>query len=204
VLIRVGLPTASVVGRASSTAIGRPGGRRRLLMSRRGAVCRWGPRGGGGWAGGRPEAAGDELGGARRSGVVRCRGATRHCSGMELRVASGLGQRLVQWHPGADGVVATKTASGSALASVAQIGGSGRVGVQRCKQQHSKAKHDKSRQSKARQGTTSWRACRRQRVEVDGRWRGSMAARGGRGDEAMARTFKRWVRLTGGPSPLLI
>jgi hypothetical protein len=36
------------------------------------------------------------------------------------------------------------------------------------------------------------------------RWRGGMAARGERGDEAMARAFKRWVRLTGGPSPLLI
>jgi hypothetical protein len=38
VLTRVGLPTASVVGRASSMVIGRPGGRRRLLTSRRGAV----------------------------------------------------------------------------------------------------------------------------------------------------------------------
>jgi hypothetical protein len=36
------------------------------------------------------------------------------------------------------------------------------------------------------------------------RWRGGMAVRGERGDEAMARAFKRWVRLTGGPSPLLI
>jgi hypothetical protein len=34
------------------------------------------------------------------------------------------------------------------------------------------------------------------------RWRGGVAARGERGDEAMARAFKRWVRLTGGPSPL--
>jgi hypothetical protein len=29
-----------------------------------------------------------------------------------------------------------------------------------------------------------------------------VAARGEHGDEAMARAFKRWVRLTGGPSPL--
>jgi hypothetical protein len=36
------------------------------------------------------------------------------------------------------------------------------------------------------------------------RWRGGVATRGERGDEAMARVFKRWVRLTGGPSPLLI
>jgi hypothetical protein len=36
------------------------------------------------------------------------------------------------------------------------------------------------------------------------RWRGGVAARGERGDETMARAFKRWVRLIGGPSPLLI
>jgi hypothetical protein len=42
------------------------------------------------------------------------------------------------------------------------------------------------------------------RVEAGRSWRGSMAARGGRGDEAMARAFKQWVRLTGGPSPLFI
>jgi hypothetical protein len=36
------------------------------------------------------------------------------------------------------------------------------------------------------------------------RWRGGVAARGERGDEAMVRAFKWWVRLTGGPSPLLI
>jgi hypothetical protein len=42
------------------------------------------------------------------------------------------------------------------------------------------------------------------RVEAGGRWRGSMAMRGGCGDEAMVHAFKRWVRLTGGPSPLLI
>jgi hypothetical protein len=42
------------------------------------------------------------------------------------------------------------------------------------------------------------------RVEAGGRWRGSVATRGGCGDEAMAHAFKRWVRLTGGPSPLLI
>jgi hypothetical protein len=36
------------------------------------------------------------------------------------------------------------------------------------------------------------------------RWRGGVAARGERGDKAMARAFKRWGRLTGGPSPLLI
>jgi hypothetical protein len=34
------------------------------------------------------------------------------------------------------------------------------------------------------------------------RWCGGVAARGERGDEAMARAFKRWVRLTGRPSPL--
>jgi hypothetical protein len=36
------------------------------------------------------------------------------------------------------------------------------------------------------------------------RWHGAVAVRDERGDEAMARAFKRWVRLTGGPSPLLI
>jgi hypothetical protein len=36
------------------------------------------------------------------------------------------------------------------------------------------------------------------------RWCGGMATHGERGDEAMARAFKRWVRLTDGPSPLLI
>jgi hypothetical protein len=166
VLTRVGLPTTLAVGRASSMATGRPRGRQGLLTSPRGAVRRWGPRVGGGWAGGRPEAVDDELGGAQRSGAVRCCGTSRRCSGMELKVTDGLGQRLVQWHPGADGVMATKTASGSALASMVQIGASGIAGVQRRKQQHSKAKHDKSRQSKASQGTTSWRACRRQRMEV--------------------------------------
>jgi hypothetical protein len=70
VLTGVGLPTALVVRRASSTATGQPGGRRRLLTSRRGVVHRWGPRGGGGWARGRPEVSGDELRGARRSGAV--------------------------------------------------------------------------------------------------------------------------------------
>jgi hypothetical protein len=35
-------------------------GRWRRLTSRRGAVRWWGPRGGGGWAGGKPEAASDE------------------------------------------------------------------------------------------------------------------------------------------------
>jgi hypothetical protein len=41
-------------------------------------------------------------------------------------------------------------------------------------------------------------------VEASGRWRGSMATCGGCGDDAMAHAFKRWVRLTCGPSPLLI
>jgi hypothetical protein len=58
-------------------------------------------------------------------------------------------------------------------------------------------------------GTTSARGQRRaehgvEHVGVGGRWRGGVAARGERGDEAMARAFKRWVRLIGGPSPLLI
>jgi hypothetical protein len=57
VLAGVRLPTASAVGRASSTVIARPKGRWWLLMSRRGAVHRWGPHGGGGCAGGRPEVA---------------------------------------------------------------------------------------------------------------------------------------------------
>jgi hypothetical protein len=39
-------------------------------------------------------------------------------------------------------------------------------------------------------------------VEVGGRWRGSVATRGERGDEATTRAFKQWVRLTGGPSPI--
>jgi hypothetical protein len=34
------------------------------------------------------------------------------------------------------------------------------------------------------------------------RWHGGLATRGERGDEVMARAFKWWVRLTGGPSPL--
>jgi hypothetical protein len=41
-------------------------------------------------------------------------------------------------------------------------------------------------------------------VEVGGGWSSSVAARGKHGDEAMACAFKRWVRLTGGPSPLFI
>jgi hypothetical protein len=36
------------------------------------------------------------------------------------------------------------------------------------------------------------------------RWHGGVAAHGEHGDEVMARAFKRWVRLTGRPSPLLI
>jgi hypothetical protein len=56
-------------------------------------------------------------------------------------------------------------------------------------------------------GTASARGQRRaehgvERVGVGGRWRGGMAAHGERGDEAMVHAFKRWVRLTGGPSPL--
>jgi hypothetical protein len=55
-------------------------------------------------------------------------------------------------------------------------------------------------------GTTSARGQRRaehgvEHVGVGGRWRGGMAARGERCDEAMACAFKRWVRLAGGPSP---
>jgi aminoglycoside phosphotransferase (APT) family kinase protein len=66
-------------------------------------------------------------------------GRRRPAMSSELRVAGGLGQRLVQWCPGTGVVVMMKTASGSALASVAQISDSGRAGVQRRKQQHSKA-----------------------------------------------------------------
>jgi hypothetical protein len=32
-------------------------------------------------------------------------------------------------------------------------------------------------------------------MEAGGRWHGSMAMRGGCGDEAMVHAFKRWVRL---------
>jgi hypothetical protein len=39
-------------------------------------------------------------------------------------------------------------------------------------------------------------------VEVSGRWRDSVAACGEHCDEATVRAFKRWVRLTGGPSPI--
>jgi hypothetical protein len=39
-------------------------------------------------------------------------------------------------------------------------------------------------------------------VEVSGRWCGSIAMHGEHGDEATALAFKRWVRLTGGPSPI--
>jgi hypothetical protein len=56
------------------------------------------------------------------------------------------------------------------------------------------------REDKA-EGRRTWR---RHRMAGAWRWRGSMAAHGGRGDEAMACAFKWWVRLTGGPSPLLI
>jgi hypothetical protein len=45
------------------------------------------------------------------------------------------------------------------------------------------------------------RTWRRHRMAGAWRWRGSVAARGEHSDEAMARAFKRWVRLTGGPSP---
>jgi hypothetical protein len=48
------------------------------------------------------------------------------------------------------------------------------------------------------------RTWRRHRMAGAWRWHGGVAARGERGDEAMARAFKRWVRLTRGPSPLLI
>jgi hypothetical protein len=41
-------------------------------------------------------------------------------------------------------------------------------------------------------------------VEVDKRWHDSMAACGEQGDEATTRAFKRWVRLTRGPSPISI
>jgi hypothetical protein len=59
VLTGVGLSTASAVGRASSMVTTWPKGRWRLLTSRRGAVCQWGPHGGSGWAGGRSEATHD-------------------------------------------------------------------------------------------------------------------------------------------------
>jgi hypothetical protein len=36
-------------------------------------------------------------------------------------------------------------------------------------------------------------------VEFGRRWRGTVAARGERGDEATTRAFKRWVRLIGRP-----
>jgi hypothetical protein len=39
-------------------------------------------------------------------------------------------------------------------------------------------------------------------MEVGGRWCGSVATRGEHGDEATAQAFKRWVRLTSGPSPI--
>jgi hypothetical protein len=39
-------------------------------------------------------------------------------------------------------------------------------------------------------------------VEVSKRWHNSMAVCGEHGDEATARAFKLWVRLTGGPSPI--
>jgi hypothetical protein len=48
------------------------------------------------------------------------------------------------------------------------------------------------------------RTWRRHRMAGAWRWHGGVAARGECGDEAMARAFKRWLRLTGGPSPLLI
>jgi hypothetical protein len=59
VLTGVGLSTASAIGRASSMVTTWPKGRWRLLTSRRGAVCQWGPHGGSGWAGGRSEATHD-------------------------------------------------------------------------------------------------------------------------------------------------
>jgi hypothetical protein len=51
------------------------------------------------------------------------------------------------------------------------------------------------------EGRRTWR---RHRMAGAWRWRGGVATRGEHGDEAMARAFKRWVRLTGRPSPLLI
>jgi hypothetical protein len=57
VVTGVGLPTVSTIGQASLMVTARPKGRWRLLVSRRGAVHRWGPRGGGDWAGGRSEVA---------------------------------------------------------------------------------------------------------------------------------------------------
>jgi hypothetical protein len=39
----------------------------------------------------------------------------RRCAKVELRMACSLGHRLVQWHPSAGGVVATKTAGSSGV-----------------------------------------------------------------------------------------
>jgi hypothetical protein len=77
VLTGVGLPTASAVGRASSTATARPKGRWRLSTSRRGAVHQWGPRGGG-WVGGRPEVTldGEARGGSDCGASEAYRGGT--------------------------------------------------------------------------------------------------------------------------------
>jgi hypothetical protein len=75
------LPTKSTVGQASSMATTRPEGRWRLLTSHRGEVHRWGPRGGGGWAG-------QEEGRRRRSMVRPAVDATvvlwRHIAAVQL------------------------------------------------------------------------------------------------------------------------
>jgi hypothetical protein len=89
VLTRVRLLTVSAVGRASSTVTARPVGRWRLLMSRRGAVHRWGPRGGGDCAGGRPEVAVH----VEALVVARVEGIWRRRHGPEVDGASsGLGK----------------------------------------------------------------------------------------------------------------
>jgi hypothetical protein len=52
----------------------------------------------------------------------------------------------------------------------------------------SEARHDKASNAAAHGGKQQpWRACSEARVEVDGRWRGDVAARGERGDEATTR-----------------
>jgi hypothetical protein len=103
----VGLLTVSAVGQASSTVTARSVGRWRLLTSRRGAVHRWGSRGGGDCAGGRPEAAVhvEALVVARAEGIWRRRhgpevdgassglGKLRWTGSQLLVVVTGLGAR---------------------------------------------------------------------------------------------------------------
>jgi hypothetical protein len=72
------------------------------------------------------------------------------------------------------------------------------VSVKRRKTSWPRLRADKGESWSARMGSTD------ATTPSTWRWRGGVAARGERGDEAMARVFKRWVRLTGRPSPLLI